>query len=85
MASERKQTTTLWSVIEKMQKRLEAEGLDRDVVDAAVARGLEALLDIAPPVRAAPEAAQPGAQERAEKGPAPRMPLWVRSRAPAKA
>jgi len=85
MASAPKQTTTLWSVVEKMQKRLEAEGLDRDVVDAAVARGLEALLDIAPPVRAAPEAAQSSPEKRAVKGPPPRRPLWVRSRAPAKA
>ena len=52
MARKTKQTTSLWSVIESMQQRLEAEGLDRDVVDAAVTRGLEALLDIAPPVRA---------------------------------
>jgi methionyl-tRNA formyltransferase len=36
--------TSLWAVIEAMQKRLEGEGLDVDVVDAAVARGLEALL-----------------------------------------
>ena len=66
--------TTLWSVIEKMQRRLEAEGLDRDVVDAAVARGLEALLDIAPPVRAVPE-------EKVVR----RIPLWAHTRAPAKA
>ena len=31
-------------VIEAMQRRLEGQGLDADVVDAAVARGLEALL-----------------------------------------
>lgn len=36
--------TSLWAVIEAMQRRLEGEGLDADVVDAAVARGLEALL-----------------------------------------
>jgi hypothetical protein len=51
MARTTKQSTSLWSVIENMQQRLEAEGLDSDVVDAAVTRGLEALLDIAPPVR----------------------------------
>ena len=48
------QTTSLWTVIEEMQRRLEAEGLDRDVVDAAVTRGLEALLDLEPPRRIAP-------------------------------
>lgn len=47
------QTTSLWAVIEEMQRRLESEGLDRDVVDAAVARGLEALLDLSPPARRA--------------------------------
>ena len=36
--------TSLWAVIEAMQRRLEGEGLDAEVVDAAVARGLEALL-----------------------------------------
>jgi len=46
-----KQTTSLWSVIDKMQRRLEDEGLDRDVVDAAVTTGLQALLDFAPPPR----------------------------------
>jgi hypothetical protein len=71
MARTSKQTTSLWSVIENMQQRLEAEGLDRDVVDAAVTRGLEALLDIAPPLR-----------RRARRG-AP-MLLW-NPRAPAKA
>jgi hypothetical protein len=45
-------TTSLWAVIEGMQLRLEALGLERDVVDAAVTRGLEALLerDTPPPV-----------------------------------
>lgn len=38
-------TTSLWSVIEGMQVRLEALGLEREVVDAAVARGLESLLE----------------------------------------
>jgi hypothetical protein len=45
--AEKKKTcgvTSLWAVIEAMQRRLEGEGLDADVVDAAVARGLEALL-----------------------------------------
>lgn len=35
---------SLWSVIEAMQRRLEGEGLDHEVVDAAVTRGIEALL-----------------------------------------
>lgn len=43
------QTTSLWTVIETMQRRLEAEGMARDVVDVAVTRGLEALLDLEPP------------------------------------
>ena len=42
-------TTSLWTVIETMQRRLEAEGMARDVVDVAVTRGLEALLDLEPP------------------------------------
>ncbi len=45
--AEKKKTygvTSLWAVIEAMQRRLEGEGLDADVVDAAVARGLETLL-----------------------------------------
>jgi hypothetical protein len=37
-------TTSLWAVIESMQRRLEGEGLDAAVVDAAVTRGLETLL-----------------------------------------
>lgn len=37
-------TTSLWTVIESMQRKLEREGLDIAVVDAAVARGLEAIL-----------------------------------------
>ncbi len=36
--------TSLWSVIDSMQRKLETEGLDRDVVDAAVIRGMESLL-----------------------------------------
>ncbi len=35
---------SLWTVIEAMQRRLEREGLDAAVVDAAVTRGIEALL-----------------------------------------
>ena len=54
----RGQTTSLWSVIETMQRRLEAEGMARDVVDVAVTRGLEALLDLAPP-RPRPTRAEP--------------------------
>jgi len=78
MARKPIQTTSLWSVIENMQKRLEAEGLDRDVVDAAVTRGLEALLDIAPPVRSA---ASNGHRTAAVS----RIRLWDTSRSPAKA
>jgi sulfur transfer protein SufE len=37
-------TLSLWTVIESMQARLEGEGLDAAVVDAAVTRGLEAIL-----------------------------------------
>jgi hypothetical protein len=37
-------STSLWTVIEGMQLSLEAEGLDAAVVDAAVKRGIEALL-----------------------------------------
>ena len=46
-------TTSLWSVIDAMQRRLEAEGMARDVVDVAVTRGLEALLELEPPLPAA--------------------------------
>jgi fructose-bisphosphate aldolase class 1 len=35
-----KQTTTLWSLIETMQRALEDQGLDADTVDAAVKRRL---------------------------------------------
>ncbi len=70
-----KQTTSLWSVIENMQQRLEAEGLDSDVVDAAVTRGLEALLDIAPPIRKRVKLIEARA--------AARVPMWTRSHAKA--
>jgi hypothetical protein len=76
MARSSKQTTSLWSVIENMQRRLEAEGMDRDVVDAAVTRGLEALLDMAPPLRRRPH----GNDARTR-----RPPLWATPRSPAKA
>jgi hypothetical protein len=36
----KKQTTTLWSLIETMQRALETQGLDTDSVDAAVKRRL---------------------------------------------
>jgi hypothetical protein len=36
--------TSLWAVIDSMQRKLETEGLDSDVVDAAVIRGMESLL-----------------------------------------
>ena len=45
-------TTSLWKLIEALQRRLEDAGLDRDVVDLAVTRGVEAWLEIEPPVRA---------------------------------
>jgi hypothetical protein len=79
MAANHKQTTSLWSVIERMQSRLEAEGLDRDVVDAAVATGLQALLDFAPPTRV-----QPPTARRAARSATLRLPLWARSRASVK-
>ncbi|HUS67090.1 MAG TPA: hypothetical protein VMZ28_21280 [Kofleriaceae bacterium] len=52
-------TTSLWSVIDSMQRRLEAEGMASDVVDVAVTRGLEALLDLEPPRQVAPAARGP--------------------------
>ena len=39
-----KETTSLWSVIESMQERLEREGLEQEVVDAAITGRLAALL-----------------------------------------
>lgn len=36
--------TSLFSLVEAMQRRLEAEGLDNNVVDIAVTRGLQTLL-----------------------------------------
>jgi hypothetical protein len=50
--SERGTTTTLWTLIDALQRRLEAEGFGRELVDVAVTRGVEAWLDLAPPVRA---------------------------------
>jgi hypothetical protein len=38
------ETTSLWSVIESMQERLENEGLEEEVVDAAITGRLAALL-----------------------------------------
>lgn len=37
------QVTNLFSLVDSMQRRLEAEGLDSDVVDLAVTRGLQTL------------------------------------------
>lgn len=71
MGRQSRKTTSLWAVVEGMQRRLEAEGLERDVVDAAVTRGLEALLDISPPPPRKPE----------RRAAAP----WVRPRVLAKA
>jgi hypothetical protein len=78
MAPRGNRTTSLWSVIESMQRRLEDQGLDRDVVDIAVARGLEALLDMAPPP------ARPQRGQRRIAAPR-RMPAWMRPGSPAKA
>jgi hypothetical protein len=44
MSRKQKKVTSLWSFIETMQRRLEHEGLEEEVVDAAVARRLELLL-----------------------------------------
>jgi len=44
----KKKSISLWAVIDSMQRRLEGEGLDSDVVDVAVTRGLEALLETYP-------------------------------------
>jgi hypothetical protein len=75
MGRKTKTTISLWAVIEGMQKRLEAEGLDRDVVDAAVARGIEALLTL-------PEPRDQGTvMPKRKKNTA----LWLRPRAMAKA
>lgn len=52
-------TTTLWKLIDALQRRLEAEGLGRELVDVAVTRGVEAWLDLAPPVRAERRARRP--------------------------
>ena len=40
----RSKTTNLWTLVERMQRRLENEGLNSEVVDVAVTRGLEVLL-----------------------------------------
>lgn len=32
--------TNLWSIIERLQRRLEGEGLNRDVIDAAVVQAV---------------------------------------------
>lgn len=37
-------TTSIWTLVERMQTSLERAGLDDAAVDAAVTRGLEALL-----------------------------------------
>jgi hypothetical protein len=77
MPDKTKQTMSLWSVIEKMQRRLEAEGMDRHVVDAAVTTGLQALLDFAPPTRT-PIQPAPAGQPRS-KLPV-RLTLWSRAK-----
>jgi hypothetical protein len=77
MGRKTSRTTSLWAVIEGMQRRLEAEGLDREVVDAAVACGLEALLQLEADAQA--PAADDEDRER------PRVPAWLRARIMAKA
>ena len=72
MGRKSKKVTSLWAVIEGMQKRLEAEGLDREVVDAAVARGIEALLTHPEPREVMPKKTRNGS-------------TWLRPRAVAKA
>jgi hypothetical protein len=39
---------SLWSIIEGLQRRLEGEGLNAEVVDAAVTRGIAEILGTAP-------------------------------------
>jgi len=41
--------TSLWSLIDGMQRKLEAAGLEQRVVDAAVTTGIEAMFEIDPP------------------------------------
>lgn len=72
MGRKTRTSISLWAVIEGMQKRLEAEGLDREVVDAAVARGIEALLTHPEPREVMPRKKKNGA-------------MWLRTRAMAKA
>lgn len=72
MGRKTRTSISLWAVIEGMQKRLEAEGLDREVVDAAVARGIEALLTLPEPREVMPRKNKNGAR-------------WLRPRALAKA
>lgn len=59
--------TSLWTVIDGMQRRLEAAGLERRVVDAAVTTGIEALLEMSPP-RVVPR------HERRRRA----IPAWLR-------
>ena len=71
--TKRKKSISLWSVIESMQRKLEGEGLDAEVVDAAVTRGLEALLrthDAKRPNGSAPEKKKNGVR-------APLLPAFV--------
>lgn len=43
-----KKSISLWAVVDAMQRKLEGEGLDPNVVDLAVTRGLESLLATPP-------------------------------------
>ena len=40
----RKQTMSLWSLIDTMQRCLEGQGLEPSAIDAEIARGLRSLL-----------------------------------------
>jgi hypothetical protein len=53
MTDRKSKKTSLWKLIEGMQRRLEAAGLDHDVVDVAVTRGLEAWFDTVPSLASA--------------------------------
>jgi hypothetical protein len=49
----RTRTVSLWKLIERMQRRMEAEGLAGEAADVAITRGLAAWIDAVPPLREA--------------------------------
>jgi hypothetical protein len=51
MTARKPKTTSLWALIDRIQRRLEAEGLGDDAIDRAVAHGLGTRLDTVPPLR----------------------------------